>query len=322
MSPLSCRQAEELLDLYAADACAPPEAEAVSAHLATCAACAATLERSRELVALLDWQAREPDARRRLDGRVAAEGRSRRTLLRTPPPLVRRLGSLAALLLVAVGLAGWLGRGGVVPGVLPEPGEEVIAAVTLTPAAVEFTDGAAKPFPEAMVGPARGDKERAVDEGALKILLDKHAQAEAEARPGREVRVRAEAGAPVRLSLDVRNDLGRPMLLRLDDERTQALLELSGPGVRRQPAPEGATPELSPPTLRLEPGETKRVTLRRLVSGPPGARTVLSLAVPGDYVLTVRLRVEAEFPATGRERGREGVVWLAAPPVRLRVTGE
>src|SRR5262249_33534327 len=147
MSPLSCRQAEELLDLYAADACDPHEAEALSAHLATCPGCAATLERCRELVALLDWQAREPDARGRRDARRAAEGRARRTLLRTPPPFLRRLGALAALLLIAVGLAGWLGRGGVVPGVVPgivpEPGETVIAAVTLTPAAVEFADGAA-----------------------------------------------------------------------------------------------------------------------------------------------------------------------------------
>ena len=44
MNPLTCREAAERIDLYAADACDPSEEEALSAHLESCAACAAALE--------------------------------------------------------------------------------------------------------------------------------------------------------------------------------------------------------------------------------------------------------------------------------------
>src|SRR5207247_103767 len=103
----------------------------------------------------------------------------------------------------------------------------------------------------------------AVTQGALKVLLDRQAQAAAESRPGVDVLIPAGAGPRVRLALDVRNDVGRPMLLRLDDERTLVLLDLNGPGARRRPTPEGATPEplaarLGPPDLPQAPGPVGR----------------------------------------------------------------
>jgi len=104
MTPLTCTETDALLDLYAADACDAAETAAVSAHLATCPSCEAAVERSRELIAGLDWRARETPARERLRDAIEAEARPRFQPRATPVMWSRRLGALAALLLVVLGL--------------------------------------------------------------------------------------------------------------------------------------------------------------------------------------------------------------------------
>lgn len=112
MTPLTCTEASGLIDLHLADACEPGEQAALTAHLATCPTCTTLLDEGRDVVALLDWQAREPQARQRLDERLAEEAAPRRSRAWEAPTFVRRLASLAALVLVVFGLAHFLSDDG------------------------------------------------------------------------------------------------------------------------------------------------------------------------------------------------------------------
>jgi hypothetical protein len=112
MTPLTCAEAAGLIDLHLADACQPGEEAALSAHVKTCPACATALDEGRDVVALLDWQAREPAARARLHDRLADEASPRRGRAWQAPTFARRLASLAALVLVVFGLTLFLGLDG------------------------------------------------------------------------------------------------------------------------------------------------------------------------------------------------------------------
>ncbi len=106
MNPLTCREAEESLELFALGECPRPLADAVAAHVADCPACRRSLTRVRQLLGLIDLHYQEPERLRRLFDRLGAEDRPgmlRKRVLHFP----RQLASLAALLLIALGL-GWL----------------------------------------------------------------------------------------------------------------------------------------------------------------------------------------------------------------------
>jgi hypothetical protein len=306
MTPLSCQEAEPLLDLYAADACVAEQAEAISAHLADCPRCRATFAQARETLVLLDWTVREPAARQRLRDRIEEEARRLRQRPRggVVPLWVRQVGSLAALLLLTVGLAGWLGRGGRV-AVGPE---SLLASLTVAPEDLEVAPGLTRNHHLELA------KARAQDvRKAKKVVQDAHAT--------RTHRVGAGNTPPeVHLTLELTNSSDRPVLIRTDGPDTLIQIELEGPGVRqralRDPAREAP---LSPRSLVLQPGATGNITLHRLEAGRPGAWTGWSWTAPGDYTLTVRLRVEAVYPATARRTEQRGTLWLASPPVQIRV---
>src|SRR6516225_10120723 len=112
MNALTCQQVEEQLDLLAAGECDKPTRRALERHLETCAACSASYAESRRLQAMLELQLNEAAQLQRLRTAIdatmlpAVERRkpateSRATLL----PFARRISSLAALLLVTLGLA-------------------------------------------------------------------------------------------------------------------------------------------------------------------------------------------------------------------------
>jgi hypothetical protein len=107
MSPLTCPEVEARLDLYAADECDAAEAEAVRRHLAHCPRCATAFAEARQLMGLLDLRWQEPERLRRLEEHITAEEAPRRRVLRFPTGL-RHVASLAAMLLLTVGLTGWL----------------------------------------------------------------------------------------------------------------------------------------------------------------------------------------------------------------------
>jgi hypothetical protein len=310
MTPMTCREAEPLLDLYAAGACDAEQATALSAHLADCAHCQAACDQARTMIELLDWNAREGAARQRLRGRIEAEARRQRRPRRGSVPLwVRQVGSLAALLLLTVGLAGWLQRGLVGPEIAVVPKETVLAMIAVAPDLLEAGPGrASNPLPEAMIAPAM------VLRKADKVI---HDSLEAVSTPHG-----VQGGAPkVPLALRVTNTADRGVLIRTDAPSTLLELELKGPGVQSRPVLDPAAPSpLSPRLLALKPGETRSIQVHRLESGRRGAWTAWSWTMPGDYTLAVRLRVEAIYPATAQQKERRGTLWLAAPAVRVRVS--
>jgi anti-sigma factor RsiW len=107
---MTCPDVESRIDLYAADECGAAEADAIRRHLGECPRCASACEEARQVVSLLDLRLQEPDRLRRLHARLAAEGAPRRRVLRLPVPL-RRAAALAAMLLITLGLVGWLTPG-------------------------------------------------------------------------------------------------------------------------------------------------------------------------------------------------------------------
>jgi hypothetical protein len=102
MKPLTCSQVEAQLDLYAVGECPEHLGAEVGRHLERCPACSRTLAEARQLVGLLDLRFQEADRVARLQARLRAEERPRRSavILR----MARQAGPLAALLLLTVGL--------------------------------------------------------------------------------------------------------------------------------------------------------------------------------------------------------------------------
>jgi predicted anti-sigma-YlaC factor YlaD len=104
MTPLTCSEVEARLDLHAAGEGDETERAALERHLASCPNCRRARREAEQLLALLDLQFQEPDRLARLQLRLAQEERKRSAprVLRFSRPLA----SLAALLLIAVGLVG------------------------------------------------------------------------------------------------------------------------------------------------------------------------------------------------------------------------
>jgi hypothetical protein len=105
MTPLTCSEVEARLDLHAAGEGDETERAALERHLAGCPRCRQADRDARQLVALLDLQFQELDRLARLQRRLAEEERRQRTAPRVLR-FSRPLASLAALLVLAVGLVG------------------------------------------------------------------------------------------------------------------------------------------------------------------------------------------------------------------------
>src|SRR4051812_15061814 len=107
MRPLRCAEVDELLPWYAAGEGGPDPRRLVEQHLAHCPRCRQGYAETERLSALLDWHYRASEGLQRLQGRLREESRrgaARRAVL----PFVRRLAALAAVLLLAIGLTGWV----------------------------------------------------------------------------------------------------------------------------------------------------------------------------------------------------------------------
>jgi ferric-dicitrate binding protein FerR (iron transport regulator) len=109
MKSLTCAEAEERLELYAAGECAEPEQTAIRTHLEQCPRCTEVYRQAQQLLSLLDahYQAKERlgRLRARLDALEIAFAPKPRII-----PFLRRAASLAAMLLVMAGLSLWLGK--------------------------------------------------------------------------------------------------------------------------------------------------------------------------------------------------------------------
>jgi hypothetical protein len=298
MNALTCEQVEQQLDLLAAGECDLPTRRALERHLEDCASCSASYRERQLLQGMLDLHYNETSRLQRLHERIEEADRP---VLRFRPrvlPFVKRFASLAALLLVAVGL------------MLAFPHSEMGQPEVQMGAAVVSSVGGA----EAMkVAPA------------VRVVADTQAQERitlpaSQSGPGfrkelMEAKHNEKVIAPPALGLavEVKNTRSRPVQVQFDND-TELLLDVTGPGVVRLPAPPGTEPRfLLPRTLRLlldEGCEGFTLTIDRLESGSRRHLEYVYLTEPGEYTLTVRLRVRIDNRLEVLTKG----------PIRVRVT--
>lgn len=282
---MTCDDAADLIDLYAASECAPPEARAVRAHLDGCASCREALAQARRLQALLDQRFRQDAALARLTARLKAD-------VRPPPaartlPFARRFAAVAALLLVTFGLGLWLS-----PPRASAPPLQLTLATGLDRG------------PEAV--PARGKLEKAV-------VLEDAAPVMAEAV--RKAKAEGDWPLPPRVGvwLTVTNPGPAAVELDVGGPDFRCVLDLRGPGVHAEPVADPAFVPFRRRAVVIAPGGSLTLRVERLASQRGGQVSYLYPTGKGDYSLRVRL--EAAAWSGGRQRR----VALTSGRVVLRV---
>jgi hypothetical protein len=310
MTPLTCTDVDDRLPLYAAGECAAPEAAAIGRHLARCPRCAAALGEARHLLALLDLRLQEPERLRRLEDRLAAEGRPRRAVLRFPAA-VRRAASLAAMLLLTVALSGWL-----LPGLRPGEVGDGGLAVALRAADQRLAPGG--------VERSGGPLAKLAAPGGPGLTPEQYRdQLQAAETTGR-----LPSPPAVDLVLELRNTAATDLKVWVAGPLTRLRLDLKGPGAVNVPAPEGAEGEVEPRAVVLKPGATYPVRIRRLADRRGGSARFWYWTEPGEYTLTARFTTAVApappgAPVVFTEGGRRfGAVTLRSPPVTTRVEGK
>jgi hypothetical protein len=312
MSDLTCEQVRDAIELYTAGEADSPTRAAVGRHLQACAACSESHREAQQLLGLLDQRFQETERLQRLWSRLESE---RKRAQRPVRLVLWRPMAAAAAVLVTLGLSGWLG-----PGRSGAPsGPELAVGWN------QRSAPAAPGLPEAMmvrtnIAAKESDATaQAMNAAAIpEYELNLGGMTTAEFR--REVR--AAAGTDrlpqppdVDLTLDIRN-AGRDVLpLRLDDERTRLTLDLQGPGVLDVPAPAAAWPLAGLGVVRIAAGGAYPVPVRRLVYGSRGAVRYLYWTAPGEYTVTITLRVPLD---TDPLAGTREVV-TSSGPIRVRV---
>jgi hypothetical protein len=320
MNPLTCNEAEELLDLYAAGESDPATAAAVERHLTGCPVCAAAEQEARRVLALLDVRAQAPAGLERLKKRIDKEDRLMRQRRRVLP-FASLLTAAAALVLFTVGLTGSQ------PGAWDHYSSDVVAdarvfqAKKSPPGGVELVPG---------IGPdaeARFDQKVALAaDQTLTVVLDRSGKTADEYRRHlRETRHAAKLPPPpaLDLALELRNPGSAEKVLYLEDERTNLSLDLQGPGVLRLNVPGDALAPFPLKPIRLSPGQSKPLPIR-LIDGNREQIQYVYPTEPGDYILTIRLRVPASEQAPNSPQSRPSIkdldcVTFVSRPVRIKV---
>src|SRR5437899_121265 len=136
MTTPTCHDVAPLLELYAAGECAPAEGAQVDSHLRTCPVCTRSVAELRDVVGLLDLEYRTPGLLANLGARLEEVERERerpgaahrkvagvssRRPYAAPLRLHRAALSLAALLLVTLGLSNTFPPIAPAPDVSPFP---------------------------------------------------------------------------------------------------------------------------------------------------------------------------------------------------------
>jgi hypothetical protein len=294
MNAMSCAEVQEQLDLLAAGACDPATRALLERHMQNCPPCAARYAESQRLLGLLDLHWNQA-AVARLQRRIEQQARPQRRL-RFVPAFVRGYVAAAAVLLMAVGLVWWLGwpnldgsRSG------PQIALVVHANESLRLPAVVPGRAFSKNV-EAM--PAKPLAAKSGDALRRELL---EAQREGKLPPPPAVALR----------LTLVNNSKRVMEVRVGDADPMLSLEIEGEGVLRVPVPEGqAMGFLQPETRLLEPGQQHDIFIGRLVAGSPGKVEYIYLTEPGEYRVTVRLRVTVD--------GRESTLMGGPVPIHVQ----
>jgi hypothetical protein len=304
MNPLECAQIEELLDLCAAGECDDAGKEAVARHVAGCPRCEAELSRARAVAGLLDLHFRRDDGLARLERRL-------RQQVRLPAAAWRRVSGLRPLLSLAAMLLLSLGLGlGLTPfrTNAPHPGPTLLA--------LEASKEHALALPAAVRG-----HEMAVPIAKKPSALDLDLEGKSPAQWERALRDGVKADRlplppRVPLRLVVRNFGRGPLHVEVGGKGFACRLDLSGPRYLRLLA--GADARSLVPRMGLTiipPGREVAIPWGRLIAVEDGRVEYLYPLAPGEYRLTVALRVLA-----WRDGERPRAVWLPpSAPITLRV---
>jgi hypothetical protein len=314
MTPLSCSQVEEQIELYAAGECEAPLRAAIEQHLAHCPVCARSLEESQRLIGLLDLHGQQADGLRRLHARIAEEARPRRAR-RVVQQIWQPMRALAALLLVTLGLTWWLSP-------LRQSEPDMRGQLVLTLRSPPFR---AKPENMAVgIGlPQKGDRDIAAKAGSetLRYPLDTGgltAQAfRRQLRPGANA---ADLPKPpqVNLVLEIHNRGAGPLHVWLGGRYSRLTVNLRGPGVVSIPVRGGELPlPKSPQPITLAPGESYFLPIPRLVCGSGSEVEYVYWTEPGKYTLAIELRTRV----CRDENGVERCVWqtIAGRPMAVEI---
>ena len=291
MTPLECPRIDELLDLYAAGECEEADKEVVRRHVAGCRRCAAELERAREVSGLLDLHFCQDEGLARLERKLRQQVRlpARRW---SRPEVTRPLLSLAAMLLVTVGLGLWLS-----PADLgrEEPAPLVVSLVQAPdllqamPAAVRGMDAVKFAAPkDAAIEADLGGKSPAEWEKAVR-------KGEKTGRPPLPPRV------PLRISL--RNSGPQPLHVEIGGRSFDYRLQLSGPRVVRLQA--GEKSPVNRHSLTIPPGGEAGLPWERLIAVENGKAEYFYPLAPGEYQLRITVRALA-----WKDGQRARAVWL------------
>jgi hypothetical protein len=281
MKTLDCSAVEDLLDLYAAGECDPRSRNDVHAHLAGCEPCRHKLDETRQIVGLIGLHYRTPAALARLKQRIEEEAHPRPAVIRLRPR-INTFAAVAALVLVTFGLGLWLPVLSL-PAGRPEPRIELALVSSLK---------------------ANGGDPR------VAMMMKK-------AVPAMERGKRQEPPLPPRLSrgLVLRNPQAYP--LTVDLGAADIVLDLKGPGVRRE---KGKAPTKVESDVRtIPPGGETPLPVERLVSRLAGRTEYLYPTKPGDYTLWAHVYVPAWREGHPEEESR---LLLKAGPIRLPLTPE
>jgi hypothetical protein len=312
MNALTCQEAEAHLDLLAAGECDPLTRQSVERHLEHCPACTASYRESKRLVGLLDLTLNDTGLSR-LRARIEQEDlrlgirrvRGRRALL----PFARRAIAMAAMVLLAVGLA-WLPhdwqRG--------SEAELQLTAITFRGDALEKQDFpvAVRASPDAVPGFMK------LAGNVLTVGLPPTQLGESFRRELRDAQLHDRLPAPtsVPLALAIRNSDKHAFEVRLGDANTVLSLDVNGEGVVRIPYTGDAKPSfLQPQSHWLAPGESRVIRIDHLVAGSTGRLEYIYLTEPGDSKLVALLRLWADgHPAIVESNPTRIQVAIGSPP--------
>jgi hypothetical protein len=299
MNAITCEEVQEQLDLLVAGECDPPTKDALEQHLGACPACSASYALSQHLLGLLDLHWND-QAIERLRQRIEQQARPAQRKPRLFRPFIRQAVTVAALVLIAVGLMLWApiwdtDRKGSEPALaLLVHGRKEIQA----------------PEPDKHQELAKGH-------AAQKVMVIPLA-----ARGGAAFRQKLDQAQrdgklppppAISLELELVNTGKRPVELRPGDETSALVLEITGDGVIRIKAPKAQELEepefLRTQPLQLDPGKKHILHIDRLIAGSRGNMEYIYLTEPGEYTLTASLRLTAD--------GK--VVTVTGAPVQIKV---
>jgi hypothetical protein len=318
MSPLSCSQVEEQIDLFAAAECEATTTAAIEHHLANCRSCREKVETARQLLGLLDLRLREADLLQRLQTKLEIESHRRRRPTAVLP-YFRRFGAAAALVLLTFGLAGRLAS----PFSVDRQGisEPVVSIRPPVARVADQQPARAKMVPAHMEGgPLALRKDGPAGQPVIVQVMEKS---------GAEFREELRAGLAsgrlspqtVDLELSLFNPGNRELTLVIN-KRTEVEIDLQGPRVVTLPAPAAAPQEPIPAqTMTLPAGESRTVQLSRLQSVSPRGSSYTYWTEPGEYELKVSLRTEALLGTEGTRR-RPVTLTVTSRPVEIHIVGK